>query len=146
MHGAAEGTLDPVARLLSSTIVWANEAPDPRADRLALLASDLLAKSRATEDDGIIRWARSMGFVGPVGGSPTRSGVAIDVLARAQASLDSDRPDPAAVAAGLQAARRLIAAGSDAGGRDNLRLFIARLQLGGTDDRNPPAHLIGGDQ
>jgi hypothetical protein len=141
---SADEIRDPVARFLASTVLWARGARDSRADRLALIASDLVQKSRAVNEDGLLKAARKWGFVGPVGGSAASSGIASEVLARSQKALDGDTADCQAVAAGLQACRRLIIA--DVGpNRRNLRLFYTYLQLGGADGEGmlAPPSLIG---
>jgi hypothetical protein len=131
---------DPVARFLSSAIVWARGAHNSRADRLALIASDLIAKARTLQEDGLLRHAREMGFVGLVDGSEPQNAIAAEVLARSQKALDGDDADPQAVAAGLQACRRLIVA--EVGpGRRNLRLFYTYLQLG-VDPRTHKGQML----
>jgi hypothetical protein len=135
---------NPVTLFLASVIAHAADAQDPKIDRLALIASDLLGKFKGERrrkslpellgaDPATLAAA---GIVSSSGAIP--SGIAADVLARAQQSLDSDDPDPARVAAGIGAARRLIAASFTNDNKAELA-FMARLLSGGP----PPAHLIG---
>lgn len=104
---------NPVSTLLASIVAHAGEAKAPVWDRLALLAGDLLTKVSASVE-GQSGWRSLVGYPGPAAlTSPSRrQSIAGDVLERAQASMDSDNPDPRAAATGLAAARRLIAAGT----------------------------------
>jgi hypothetical protein len=119
-----------VVILIASVMAEAGEARDPRWDRAALIADDLLAKATAIRDDDG-PWQAMYGYPGPAAlTSPTRQhSIAGDVLERAQRSMDGDAPDVRAAAAGLAAARRLITVGAKDRGKDRA-LWIAYLTLG----------------
>jgi hypothetical protein len=143
MH--ADGS-NPVSLFLASVIAHAAEANDPKIDRLAMIAGDLLERFKGERRRKSIpellgadpATLAAAGIVSSTGAIP--AGINRDVLRRAQASLDSDNPDPAMIAAGIGAARRLIAASLTNDNRAELA-FMARLLSGGP----PPAHLIGPD-
>jgi hypothetical protein len=121
---------DPVNLFLASVVAEASEAHEPAWDRLALLASDLLGKVTAARS-GYGWAAANYGYPGPAAlTSPARQqSIAGDVLGRAQASLDSDNPDVRSAAAGLGAARRLIAAGKRDASMD-VAQWISYVSLG----------------
>jgi hypothetical protein len=132
---SAEGP-NPVSYFLASVIAHAADAQDPKVDRLAMIAGDLLDRITAQRERVDNPIARLFGWTGPVAGLDRPKGIAADVLARAQASLDGEEPDPAAISAGIGAARRLIAT-TGATGSDGARAYMARVLLGGNGGYAP---------
>jgi hypothetical protein len=127
---------NPVSLFLASVIAHAADARDPKIDRLAMIASDLLDKITSQRERVDNPIARLFGWSGPVAGLERPTGIVADVLARAQASLDSDEPDFAYAAAGIAAARRSINAVSQRANDDAL-FFLADILLGGNGGYAP---------
>jgi hypothetical protein len=126
-RGDDEERTSEVARYLASVQAHAGEAQDPKIDRLAMMAGDYLGKIATRREDKST--AAILGYVGPAEAQELPPGINRDVLRRAQASLDSGNPDPAMIAAGIAAARRLV--GQDVTSNSGAeRAYMARLLLG----------------
>ena len=99
--------MSDVEDFLHDVIATLDATDSPKADRAAMLASDLLMKMGAAREDTCI--ARAMGYRGPTGAVAVSSVVA-RVLTRSHAALREFGPDVdlQTVTAGLAAAARII--------------------------------------
>jgi hypothetical protein len=141
---ASTDTRDAVTVLLAAVVAHARETQDPRWLRMSLLADDLLERSAAVEHDAVSIAQVMIGYV-PAAPSPAvvrQRTIALDVLEAAQTSMDSDEPDPRAAAAGLAAARRLIAVRERTG--DPQAQYALTRALLGANGGYAPAHLCDG--
>ncbi len=136
--------MSDVEDFLHDVIATLDGIDSPKADRVAMLASDLLAKMGAAKEDTCL--ARAMGYSGPTG-AVIVSGVAKGVLTRSHDALKEYGPDVdlQTVTAGLAAAARIIRTSAKVE-HEGCIVFMMGLQTGGAPkdiSHRPPKAKAG---